>query len=145
MSFIRSSLLFTGKLEDDSQTKLDLWQALCARSTDIMLYRSLAPWTCFLPGLCFFRVEAIEPWKGFWSYIKRHYRALLWGGCKDLVLQQAETTFFFFSRRMVNRSSFEIYLLLEHKEKRLKMVPTESQINKLENTDCTYVIINSIS
>ncbi len=80
--------------------------------------------------------------KGFLKLHKKTLQSIAMRGMQRFRLQQAETTFFF-SRRTVNRSSFESNLLLEHKEKSLKMVTTESQINKLGNTGCTNVIINS--
>ncbi len=79
--------------------------------------------------------------KGFLKLHKKTLQSTAVRGMQRFRLQQAETTFF--SRRTVNRSSFESNLLLEHKEKSLKMVTTESQINKLGNTGCTNVIINS--
>lgn len=97
----------------------------------------------FSPWSSLFQRGSNSTMKGVLKLHKKTLQSIAVRGCKDFILHEAETTFF--SSRMVNHSSFETNLLLKHKEKRLKMVPTESQINKLENTGCTYAIINSFS
>ncbi len=80
----------------------------------------------FSPWSLLFQSGSNWTMKGFLKLHKKTLQSTAVRGCKDLVLQQTETSFFLFSfsRCTVNRSSFETNLLLEHKEKGLKLVTT---------------------